>query len=66
VCIDYGFESYSYVKADTSLPPADGWSNTELCEGAPPRLSCLLVAGCRRTVGVALGSASTSPWLCPY
>jgi hypothetical protein len=51
VCIDYGFESFSYVKADTSLPPADGWSNTELCEGAPPRLSCLLVAGCRRTVG---------------
>ena len=56
MCIDYGFDSYCYVKADTSLPPADGWSNTELCEGAPPRLSCTHVAGCRRAVG----------GLCPY
>ena len=76
MCIDYGFDSYCYVKADTSLPPADGWSNTELCEGAPPRLSCTHVAGCRRAVGglrpyrrlalplLALGSAPTSPWLC--
>ena len=29
MCIDYGFDSYCYVKADTPLP-ADGWSNTEL------------------------------------
>ena len=56
MCIDYGFDSYCYVKADTPLPPADGWSNTELCEGAPPRLSCTHVAGCRRAVG----------GLCPY
>merc|ERR1740139_725137 len=53
LCIDYGFESYCFVKANTALPPADGWTNTALCanttEGADaaPSLSCLHVGGCR-------------------
>ena len=47
LCVDYGFDSYCYVKARTALPPCDGWANTDLCDAeAPPALSCLRVAGC--------------------
>ena len=41
ICVDFGYDSYCYVKASTELPPANGWATTPLCAGAPPALLCV-------------------------
>ena len=39
LCVDYGYASWCFIDADTSLPPSSGWSVGDSCEGPPPSLS---------------------------
>ena len=39
LCVDYGYDSWCFIDADTSLPPSSGWSVGDSCEGPPPSLS---------------------------
>ena len=38
ICVDYGFDTYCFIKADTDLPPGTGWSTTPLCVDPAPVL----------------------------
>ena len=38
ICVDYGFDTYCFIKADTDLPPGTGWSTTQLCVDPAPVL----------------------------
>lgn len=41
LCVDYGWQTYCFVDAETDLPPCDGWSCGEPCRDPPPTLSAV-------------------------
>ena len=38
ICVDYGFDTYCFIKADTDLPPGTGWTTSPLCVDPAPVL----------------------------